>query len=370
MNNVMCVLFASDNENKLNELTIHRTTASLPFCGRYRLIDFALSNLVNSGITNIGIVTRNNYNSLMDHIRMGRDWDLNRKNSGLVTFPPFVLNSAREMYKGKIEALYTILGFIKHSREDYVVLGNSNVAMNIDFEEVYDYHVNSGADITMLVHKSKPSSSRRIITEINKDNRITDILVSEMPDSEDKNISLNTYLINKKLLCELVENAYARGLVDLEKDILLKKVDELKMMAYEVGSYAAIIDDIKSYYNESMNALNADIRQDLFYQHGTIYTKVKDSAPTIYRDNAEVKNSLIADGCDIDGIVENSILFRGVKVAKGSIIRNSIIMENGIIGKNAIVSYAITDKNVTVKENRNLSGYETYPIVIVKGKVV
>ena len=136
MNNVMSVIFASDNESKLNELTIHRTTASLPFCGRYRLIDFTLSNLVNSGITEIGIVTRSNYSSLMDHIRMGRDWDLNRKNSGISIFPPFVLNASREMYKGKIEALFSIQGFINHASEDYVLLSNSNVAMNVDFEKV------------------------------------------------------------------------------------------------------------------------------------------------------------------------------------------------------------------------------------------
>ena len=151
---IVAILFASGNESKLNELTIHRTTASLPFAGRYRLIDFTLSSLVNSGVTRIGIITRNNYSSLMDHIRMGRDWDLNRKNSGIAVFPPFVLNTSREVYKGKIEALYTVLDFLKKAPEDYVCVSNCNIAANIDFDAILEEHIARGADCTMLCHKA------------------------------------------------------------------------------------------------------------------------------------------------------------------------------------------------------------------------
>jgi len=369
MNDVMGVIFASDNETKLNELTIHRTTASLPFAGRYRLIDFTLSNFVNAGVTQIGIVTRSNYSSLMDHIRMGRDWDLNRKNSGISVFPPFVLNSSREMYKGKIEAIYSIQGFIRRAQEEYVLLSNSNIAMNLDFDEVMKSHLDTKADITMLVHRAKTTTSRRLVVET-EGKEIKDLYISQTPSSEEKTLGLNIYLIKKDLLLTLVEHEYARGHVDFEKDILMKQLGSLSINAYMVTNYVAIVDDVRTYYNESMNVLDPKVREALFYGDSIIYTKVKDSVPAMYKEHAAVKNSLIADGCEIDGLVENSILFRGVKVEKGAEVRNSIIMEDGKVMENSSVCYAITDKNVTVSSGRTISGYESYPVVIVKDKTV
>ncbi|HHT82980.1 MAG TPA: glucose-1-phosphate adenylyltransferase subunit GlgD [Clostridiales bacterium] len=370
MPNIMSILYASGNESKLNELTLHRTTASLPFGGRYRLIDFTLSNLVNSGITSIGIITRSNYSSLMDHIRMGRDWDLNRKNSGIAVFPPFVLNTSREIYKGKIEALYTVLDFLKRAKEEYVVISNCNIAANIDFEDVYKKHIEKEADITILCKEGKTTTSRRIVLNKDTDNIIRDMYISESNSSDEKLISLNIYMIKKSLLISLVERSYARGYLDFEKDILFKMVDQNKIYAYEVPGYAAIVDDVKTYYGESMKLLNFDVREQLFGKENKIYTKVKDSVPTIYQANAKVKNSLIADGCIINGTVENSILFRNVRIEEGAVVKNSIIMESGVVQKDASLQYAITDKDVTISESRNISGFITYPIVIVKGKTV
>lgn len=369
-NKMMSVLFASGNESKLNELTIHRTTASLPFGGRYRLIDFALSNLVNSNITRIGIITRNNYSSLMDHIRMGRDWDLNRKNSGIAVFPPFVLNTSREVYKGKIEAMYTILDYIKKSPEDYVVVSNCNIAANIDFNKVLAVHQEKKADVTVLCHTAKVNSSQRLVIESSAEGFITDLHFEELPGQDDKLISLNIYLIRKDILVAFIENAYSRGLVDFEKDILFKEVAKGKLYAHQVDGYAAIVDDVKTYYNESMRLLHQNVREELFNGESKIYTKVKDSAPTTYGKNCKVTNSLIADGCVINGTVENSILFRNVRVQEGAVISNSIIMEDGVVMENSTLAYAVTDKHVVIRENRQISGFSTYPIVIVKNKVV
>lgn len=370
MNNIMSILFASGNESKLNELTLHRTTASLPFGGRYRLIDFSLSNLVNSGITTIGLITRSNYSSLMDHIRMGRDWDLNRKNSGIAVFPPFGLNTSREVYKGKIEAIYTILDFLRKAKEDYVIVSSSNLAANIDFDDIYAKHIETGADITILCQEGKTTTSRRIVLNKDTNNIIRDMYVSESSSSDEKLISLNLYLVKKDFLIKIIESAYSRGYLDFEKDILFKLVETGKLFAYEIKQYAAIIDDIKTYYSESMKLLDYDIRKQLFNEKNKIYTKVKDSMPTIYQDKAKVTNSLIADGCTINGTVENSILFRNVKIEEGAVVKNSIVMETGTVQKNSSLQYAITDKNVTISENRNISGFITYPIVIVKGKTV
>jgi glucose-1-phosphate adenylyltransferase, GlgD subunit len=367
---MMSVLFASGSEGKLNELTIHRTTASLPFGGRYRLIDFTLSNLVNSGVTRIGIIARSNYSSLMDHIRMGRDWDLNRKNSGIAVFPPFVLNTSREVYKGKVEAIYTILDYIQKSPEDYVVISDCNVAANINLLDVLDKHIESGADATVVCHKGEVNSSRRAVLSLEAGGRVKDMYFVESPDKEPKLISLNIIIIRKELLITEVESAYARGLIDFEKDILLRMATAGKLQGYEIEGYAAIVDDVKNYYGENMRLLDFKVREQLFGKENKIYTKVKDSVPTIYGENGSVKNSLVADGCVIDGAVENSILFRNVRIEKGAIVKDSIIMEDGVVMENSTLAYAITDKKVTIRENRQISGFSTYPIVIVKNKVV
>lgn len=370
MNNIMSVVFASDNETKLNELTIHRTTASLPFGGRYRFIDFTLSNLVNSQITTIGIITRSNYSSLMDHIRMGRDWDLNRKNSGIAVFPPFVSNTSRSMFKGKVEALYGILDYIEKAGEEYVIITNSNIAANIDFDSVYDFHFNNRSDITMLTYSAKANSSKKVLVEKEEDGRVIGMKITSNASEFEQEIGLNIYLMHKKLLIDLLTDSYERGNNDFERNILQQNIENLKIYAYKVSGYAAVIDDVRSYYAESMAILDPKIRSDLFYSNGKIFTKVKDSVPTRYLDGAVVANSLIADGCVIDGKVENSILFRGVIVGHGAEIKDSIIMENGMIMRNAKVNYTITDKDVTITENKTIGGSSTYPVVIVKNKTV
>lgn len=369
-NDIMSIVFASDNEYKMNELTIHRTVASLPFGGRYRFIDFTLSNLVNSGITTIGIMATSNYSSLMDHVRMGRDWDLNRKNSGITIFPPFVSNTAKTLPKGKIDAMYSIRDYIERAKEEYIIITNGNIAFNCDYDEVYDYHVKHNADITMLTYMARTSTSKRYIITRKKGVRVEEVEYSITASSDEKELSLYTYLLKKELLLELLDETYAKNNMDFEKDIIQAKSRTLNIVGFPVTSHSAIIDDIKSYFNESMLLLNENIRNDLFYSHGKIYTKVKDSPPTIYKSGANVKNSLIADGCIIDGTVENSILFRGVVVEEGAVVRDSIVMESGKIMKNSQLNYSITDKNVTIREGRNISGYETYPVVIVKDKEV
>lgn len=364
------IIFASDKEVKLNELTIHRTTASLPFGGRYRLIDFALSNFVNSGITRIGIIARNNYNSLMDHIRMGRDWDLNRKNSGIAVLPPFVRSTSSQVYKGKIEALHSNISFIKDADEEYVFLVNGNVAANVDYENAIKKYEKENADILVFTAHMNYANSRRVTVKTDENDLITDVLITDSFSGVEREVGLNCYLIRKELLLSLIEEAYARSQVDFEKDILQQGVNKLKLVSYHLDDYVAVVDDVKSYYYSSMKLFDKKVRDDLFSRNGTIFTKVKDSSPTIYGENAKLVNSLVADGCVIDGTVENSILFRGVKVEKGAVIKNSIVMEDGYVGKDSKLAYVITDKDVTVSAGRSLSGFETYPIVIVKGKTV
>ena len=366
--NTMAILFATDADSHLNDLTIHRTTASMPFGGRYRLIDFALSNLVRANITKIGIIAKNNYNSLMDHIRQGRDWDLSRKNGGISVYPPYVFNSAHDVYNSKIEALYTLRGFMMEASEEYVVIANTNIAFNIDFDEVEKFHIEKGADITVLTYKVD-EPVRKVVVSADKNCRIKEVRLSVDGD-KDCLCDLNIYFVKKDLLISLIDRAYAYGQEDFVGDILRRNLGELYVMNYEVKEYVAVIDRIQTYFKHSMELLDPTVRESLFYKHSTIFTKVKDSVPARYGNDAVVSNSIIADGCVIEGTVENSVLFRSVRVGKGAVVRNSIVMEDAIIMDGATIDYTITDKDVIIKNDRHLSGHETYPMVVVKGKVI
>lgn len=371
INNAIGILFAIDSNVHMNELTIHRTSASLPFGGRYRLVDFALSNLVNCGISTIGIVTRSNYNSLMDHIRMGRDWDLSRKNSGITVFPPFVLNATSNVWKGKIDALYGLKHYMEtHKKAEYVVMGNTNVVLNADIEEILDEHIDRGADVTMLTKRSTDVNPRRQYVSADGDGRVTDMRFALIGPSEEQLFNMQVYIVKKDLLIDLVENAFAHGFSDFEKDVLLKQLSELRIFSHEITAFASVVDDIAGYFKTSMALLDERTREQLFYGRRTIFTKIKDSVPVRYLSGAKVENSLIADGCVIDGHVENSILFRGVHVRKGAEVVNSIVMEKGTIGERASLKYTITDKNVVIQPERHLAGYDSYPMVIIKNKVV
>lgn len=367
--NAIGVIYASETDSKLNELTIHRTSASLPFCARYRIIDFTLSNLVNAGIISIGLITRSNYSSLMDHIRLGKDWDLSRKNGGIVMFPPYVLNNSTN-FQGQVEALYGIKNYLNKRKEKYVVITPANIICKLDFVDIIDKHDKSGADITLVTYKTSSSHVSTNIVETDENGRLKDMMLTTVPNDEEKQVNLKVYVVEKEFLIKLVDEAYARGQMNFEKNIIMNNINNYYINTYLYDGYVSVIDHIKAYYDASMDMLDYDTRKEIFNKNGKVFTKVKDTAPTVYLKHASVKNSLIADGCIIDGVVENSILFRGVTVEKGAVVKNSIVMQKGLIMSNSSINYTITDKNVVIKSDRNLSGHESYPIAIAKDKTV
>ena len=367
--NAIGVVYASENESKLNELTIHRTSASLPFCARYRIIDFTLSNLVNSGIISIGLITRSNYSSLMDHIRLGKDWDLSRKNGGIVMFPPYVLNNST-IFQGQVEALYGIKNYLNKRKEKYVVITPANIVCKLDYSDIIDKHIASNADITLVTYKTKCSHVNTNLVKVDENGRLIDMMLTSVPNDEEKLVNLKVYCVEKEFLIKLVDEAYARGQMDFEKNIIMSNINHYFINTYFNDGYVSVIDHVKTFYDANMDMLNYDIRKEIFDEGGKVFTKVMDTAPTIYKANAVVKNSLIADGCTIDGVVENSILFRGVVVEKGAVVKNSIVMQKGLIMSNSSINYTITDKNVVIMSDRHLSGHESYPIAIAKDKTV
>ncbi|MBQ2768747.1 MAG: glucose-1-phosphate adenylyltransferase subunit GlgD [Clostridia bacterium] len=361
------VIFSNMHEENVPELVRRRTMASIPFGGRYRIIDFTLSNMVNSGITTVGLMTNNNYRSLIDHIGSGKDWDLARKDGGVILLPPFS-EKHDKLYTTRLEALGSLTGFLSRRKEKYVVLTDCDGVAKVDISAIIDYHEEKKADITLVTHYGKVGT-RSDFMLVNRDDtgRVNEIKLSpHVANGEKANIFINMMIINRQFLLNVVEDSVTHGFTSFESDILVKQLSSLKIFAYDFKGYYAGIDSMAAYYKHNMELLEKDVRDELFGERD-IYTKVRDSAPTKYGEDAVVKNSLISDGCVIEGVVENSILFRGVKVGKGAVIRNSIIMQDNIVGNNTSLDCVITDKNVVISDRKTLCGCSALPYFIQKG---
>lgn len=371
MGNVLGLVFANMHDTTLGDMTKNRTMGSVMFGGRYRLIDFPLSNMVNSGISEVGVITKSNYQSLLDHLGSAREWDLARKKGGLYILPPFG-NVESTLYRGRIEALYGAMSFIKHSGAKYVILSDCDVVTNIDYKPIVAAHIESGADITAVAHTGVYSSDdikTSTVFNVDADKNVTSVLIN--PDiSGTCTTSLNVFVMSMDFLIETVNDAMARGNVSFERNILQEKCRELKIKIYEYDNYFSKLNSPESYFKSNMALLEPENARKLFVPKRSIYTKVSDNAPVKYDLDSKVSNSLIADGCIIEGEVENSVLFRGVKVGKGAKVKNCILMQGTVVGDNAELNYLITDKNVSICENHILTSSPQYPIYVGKGASV
>ena len=349
--NALGVIFANTYDNLVPELVAERSMASIPFGGRYRLIDFTLSSMANAGIDNVSVIVRKNYHSLMDHLGAGREWDLTRKRGGLNIVPPFAERSVK-LYSGRVDAL-------------------ESIAMNFDFGKLVDAHVKSGADVTMVYNRAPiPEGARSDNYTIRTDEngRVTEILSNDYRMGE-QNLAMNIYVIERESLIHLIHDASVRGLVYFERDILARNLKLLNVQSYEFEGYAARISDMKSYFDENMRLLQ-DGSMNALFGPAPIYTKIRDDNPTRYLQGSSVKNSLLADGCVIEGTVENSVLFRGCKIKKGAVVKNCVLMQDTVVEPNANVEYVVTDKNVHITEDKKLAGTDTFPVFIAKNHSV
>ncbi len=368
MANVLGLIFANMHEANLPELTKGRAMASVPFGARYRMIDFPLSNMVNSGITQVGIITKQNYYSLMDHLGMGSEWDLARKTGGLHILPPY-RSEGSGIYRGRLEALAGAAEFIRESDAEYVVLADSNIVANMDIKPMVDFHEKSGADITCVYGRGVYSTERTMtmtVLSVDEDNKVYDVLARPAISGE-MNVALDVYVMRRKFLEDLIRESECRGLYSFETDILLHKLHDYKIMGYKYDKYYEIIDSMKTYYKANADMMDRDICHEVFNLERPIYTKIRDVAPAKYGIEADVKGSLIADGCIIEGKVENSVLFRGVVVQKGAVVKDSIVMQGTVIQEKANCINVIADKDVTLTKNRTITGSAEYPVFISKG---
>lgn len=366
--NVLGIIYSNVYDEYISELTGIRTMGSVPFAGRYRLIDFCLSGMVGCGITKVGVSTKSNYQSLMDHLGSGKAWDLSRKRDGLTILPPFNLGGTVGVYSHRFEALRGMMNYISHSGKDYVLFCDCNVVCNIDYEKFIETHISSGADITIAYKRGvKPAISTILTFDLEKD-RITSARTGEL-GADAKNYSLNIIIMSRALLERLVNNASTLPDAHFEKDIIAKNTKSLDIRGYKVEDFAEMIDSLQKYYDVSMSLLSGT-RNELFKKDRPIYTKVRDDVPAIYGVCSKASNSLIADGCVIKGTVENCILFRGVYIAEDAIVKNSVIMQDSYISSGAKINCAILDKNVVIRPNREISGAATYPVYIGKNITV
>ena len=343
--------------------------ASVPFGGRYRLIDFALSNFVNAGITKVGVITKSNYNSLLDHLGSGIWWDLDRKNGGLFLLPPFSTSKAG-FYTDKIDALAGVMTFLKRSREDYVVISDSDIVSNIDFDKIISFHKKNGGGITAAYKNDEILSTERSTKafELNADGNITS--AHKITENGIYNYSIDLYVIDRKLLIDIVSIASKYGTDAPTRNMLKKEIGEFSVKGYNVTDYAEIIFSKESYARITMDLLNREIRDKLFNKSRPVYTKTRDDMPTRFGVDAKTDNCLIAGGCVIEGNVKDSVIFRGVTVGNDSKISNSIIMQGAKIGKNCTLENVIIDKAAVISDGMTLIGQKDNYIYIEKEKVI
>lgn len=366
-NNVLGFIFSNTLEDKITELAASRTTASIPIGGKYRIIDFTLSNMSNSGINNVGIVAKSNFLSLMDHVGSGSAYDLSKRRSNLTILPPY----GGKNYSNYVETIYNLHGYIEHCREEYVLVSVGNIVTNFDYTDLFDFHSEHDADITLIYRKGVvPSGYERPVTlDVDENGNVKQVFVKPESIDSETNHFYGSLLVKKDLLLEVVKKSLSLNNLDIKR-VIQDCIGKYKICAFENKGYCSLISSINDYFEFNMDLMKKEVRDDLFNLKRPIYTKVRDDAPSRYGLTSKVKNSIIAQGCVIKGEVENCVISKGVYVGEGAKLSNCIVMQDTIIGDNTNLNYVIIDKDVTIKDGRSLMGYVSYPIYIAKKSVV
>ncbi|WP_027625020.1 glucose-1-phosphate adenylyltransferase subunit GlgD [Clostridium lundense] len=364
LKNYMGILHLDENEDNIRPLTLCRPLASIPIGGRYRIIDFILSNMVNAGIENVGIFTKTKSRSLLDHLGSGKPWELDRKINGL-----FIFNFGNiASYEGDVDSLRNNMEYFSRSNQKYVIIASSNMICNIDFKEAAKCHEESGKDVTLIYKNVDNGKSNFIGCDVINLDKNKDVISIGKNIGKEDNLKILTgmFIMEKKFIIDIIHTCLQTGCAKNIKDYIKNNIKEINVNTYEIKGYMQCINSVNSYFKANMDMLNEEIRKDLFYSNGLIYTKVKDDAPTKYGDNAEVHNSLIANGCIINGSIKNSIIGRMVSIGKGSVLENCIIMQGTHIDDNVILKNVIIDKNNIIESGKELKGDNEFPVVVEK----
>ncbi|MGI6298700.1 MAG: glucose-1-phosphate adenylyltransferase subunit GlgD [Saccharofermentanales bacterium] len=365
----MGLILADHKRIQLGELSRPRALAAMPFGGRYRIVDFMLSNMVNSEITRVGLITMNKYKSLMDHLGTGSSWDLDRKQPGLNILPPYI-TSENMGYGVEGDDLTGLIDYFRASSEKYVIVSNSNVIFNTTFNEIVAKHENSGADITVMYNRDGLlGGSPCVIMDMDRRGRVRDVMLNPEKTTFNRR-SLGVVVIARDLLIDFISSQISHGEFEFSVELLLRQFDRMHVKGFEYKGLILRVNSIKSYFESTMRLLEEDVRQKLFWSGLPVYTKVKDEAPILYLDENNVSNSTISDGCRIMGAVENSMIFRSVTISRNAKVRNSIIFQNVHISEGCELENVIIDKDCVLRPGVKLIGQADYPVVIGKGAIV
>ncbi len=373
MKDVMGMIYTGENDALLRELTITRAVAALPIAGRYRVIDFLMSGMVNSGIRNVGVIMQKNYHSLMDHLGSGKEWDLHGKNDGLFILPPFLTRENVGVYAGVLDALRSNASYLSRSKQEHIILCNSIMVFNANFEDMVRFHRESGADITLMYTRDSDVRRRDFgsYLTVDDDGLVLDMEV-EPAEPACENTFMEVCLMKRELMRSLVDHGVAHGFHDFTRDVLQRVIRErrLRVNGYDYPDKVWRMDSVQAYFQCNMALLNSEVLKSLFDPEKPVYTKVRDEMPAKYSEDVQIVNSLVADGCIIEGTVENSVIFRGVRIAPDAHVKNCIIMQDTQVMAGAYIENCILDKQVVIKRNARLIGPAAYPIVIAKKVVI
>ena len=368
--NVMGIIFT--NDATMGELTNKRTMASIPFGGRYRQVDWALSNLACAGVRHVGIISRHSYQSLMNHIGDGEEWGLELEEGGLEFLTPYA-QSTVGTYRGKLESLMNAMDFLEYGDEDeLVVMIDSAVLSNIDLTAVLDAHVASGKDITVVTKAGVCNGEKTIDLALKVEGGEIKDMVVNYAAPEDYVASMDIFVLSKKFLVKSVKEMIARDKFHMDRDLVMGGWNHgvVTVNTYAFEGVVMFNESVAEYYANSLSLIKKEVRNDLFHGAHTIYTKVRDRVPTYYGEDCEIEDCLVADGCMLYGEVENSVLFRQVTVAKDAEVEDCILMNDCVVGEGAELKYCILDKNVTVTPGAKLIGTKKNPIIVKRGETV
>ncbi|MFI3209780.1 MAG: glucose-1-phosphate adenylyltransferase subunit GlgD [Peptostreptococcaceae bacterium] len=358
---------------EMNQLTNSRPIASIPVGARYRVIDFVISNIVNSKINNVGIYAKEKYRSLTDHLGSGKDWDLSRRKGGLYIFSPEDTKT-RSKYPyspGDIYRFFANIDFIEKCDEEYVLITPGHLICNIDYKKVLNHHKISGNDISIVYKKiDNADESFELATTLQIENESVVDFGINIGTNKDANISIETYVLKRETFINYIYECINKGTYKYFEDFISDNVSKMNVGCYEHKGIVKSINNIKSYFELSKSFLDREVSNELLHSDKRIFTKVKNESPTIYSDTSEVSNSFIATGCKIEGTVKNSIIFRNVHVKENAVVENAVIMQGCVISEDSIVNNVIFDKRVTLSKSKVIKGDENYPVVIEKNSVI
>lgn len=358
------IILAGGNNFRMKELSQKRAVSAMPIAGSFRSIDFTLSNMTNSHITKVGVLTQYNARSLNEHLSSSKWWNFGRKQGGLFVFTPTVTQENNFWYRGTADSIYQNLNFLKQSHEPYVVIASGDGVYKMDYNKVLDYHIDINADITVVCKDMGPCDDcdRFGFVNINYDGRIVDF--EEKPIvAKTRTISCGIYVVRRRLLIDLIEKCAAEDRFDFVRDILIRYKDLKNIYAYKHDGYWSNIASVDAYYRTNMDFLKADVRDYFFRQYPDVYSKVDDFPPAKYNVGSDVKNSLISSGCIINGNVEDSVLFKKVFVGNNCVIKNSIILNDVYISNNTYIENCIVESRGTIKANSYYKGEDGILIV-------